>query len=48
MIELRMTNVHVVDNRSPWPIMVVYMQSFHRVWFVNDLSHVTLTLDTGN
>ena len=43
-----MTNVHVVDNRSPWPIMVVYMQSFHRVWFVNDLSHVTLTLDTGN
>ena len=44
------TNVHMVDNRLPWLIklMVVYMQSFHRVWFVNDLSHVTPTLDTGN
>ena len=28
--------------------MVVYMQLFHRVWFLNDLSHVTLTLDTEN
>ena len=43
-----MTNVHVVDNRSPWPINGGYMQSFHRVWFVNNSLHVTPTLDTEN
>ena len=26
--------------------MVIYMQLFHRAHFVNDLSHMTQTLDT--
>ena len=43
-----LTNVHVVDSRYPCSIISFYMHSFHLTWFVNELSHVIMTLTGGS
>ena len=42
-----MTNAHVIDNRPPWSIMGIYMHLFHHAQFVNELTHMILTLTGG-